>query len=163
MSPSVGRFRGQRGLLAEPLVRPGLIVVADVLGHDALEVPVVEHQDVVEALATQRTEKAFADGVHVRRAHRRADHPDAGGAGQRIEGGPELVVAVANQEPWRRTQGGRVAKLLRHPDLRREACRRGEYELAGGQFDEHERADRAEEHVVGLHEVASPDLVGVVS
>ena len=28
---------------------------------------------------------------------------------------PELVVAIANQEPWRRTEGGRVAKLLHHP------------------------------------------------
>jgi hypothetical protein len=34
---------------------------------------------VVEALATQRAEKAFTDGVHVGRAHRRADHADAGG------------------------------------------------------------------------------------
>lgn len=39
-------------------------------GHEI--VPIVEHQDVVEAFATQGTEKAFADSVHVRRAHRRA-------------------------------------------------------------------------------------------
>src|SRR5580658_833387 len=35
-----------RGLLAEPLVRARALVVADVLGDDALEVPVVEHEDV---------------------------------------------------------------------------------------------------------------------
>ncbi len=100
--------RRDRGLLTDPLVRARGVVVADVLGDDALEVPGVEHKNVVEAFAAQRTEEALADGVHVRRAHRRADHSDAGGARERIEGGPELVVAVANQEPWPRAAGGRV-------------------------------------------------------
>ena len=85
---------GDRGLLMDPLVRARGVVVADVLGDDALEVPAVEHENVVEAFATKRAQKALADGVHVRRAHRRADDPDAGGACERIEGGPELVVAV---------------------------------------------------------------------
>jgi hypothetical protein len=81
----------------DPLVRARGVVVADVLGDDALEVAAVEHENVVEALATQRTEEALADGIHVRRAHRGADHTDAGGARERIEGAPELVVAVANR------------------------------------------------------------------
>src|SRR5258708_2966376 len=110
---------GDRGLLVDPLVRSRCVVVADVFGDDALEVPAVEHENVVQALATQRTEKALTDGVHVWRAHRRADHPDAGAVRERIKGSPELVVAVASQEPWRRTAGGRVTKLLRDPGLRR--------------------------------------------
>ena len=122
--------RRDRGLLTDPLVRARGVVVADVLGDDALEVPGVEHKNVVEAFAAQRTEEALADGVHVRRAHRRADHSDAGGARERIEGGPELVVAVANQEPWPRAAGGRVTKLLRDPGLRRETRRRREHDLA---------------------------------
>src|ERR1019366_5781543 len=46
-------------------------VVADVFGHDAVEVPVIEHQDVVEALATERAEETLADRVHVRRTNAR--------------------------------------------------------------------------------------------
>ncbi len=83
-------LRGDRGLLTDPLVRACGVVVADVFGDDALEVPAVEHENVVETLATQRAQKALADGVHVRRAHRCADHSDARGARERIEGGPEL-------------------------------------------------------------------------
>jgi len=113
--PVDGALRRHQCLLADPLVRACAIVVTDVLGDDPLEVPVVEHEDVIEAFATQRTEKPFTDRVHVRRAHRRADHPDAGGQGERIEGDPELVVVIQEQEPWCPTQGGRVAKLLRHP------------------------------------------------
>jgi hypothetical protein len=89
--------------------------------------------------------------------------PDACGAGERIEAGAEFIVAVANQEPWRRTKRRRVAKLLRHPRLRGAACRRGEPDFAGSELDEDKREDRAEEHVVGLQEVARPDLTGVVS
>ena len=55
----------------DPLVRARGVVVADVLGDDALEVAAVEHENVVEALATQRTEEALADGVG---AHRQM-HP----------------------------------------------------------------------------------------
>jgi hypothetical protein len=49
----VGRHRGP---LADPLVRPSFVVVADILRHDAFEVPVVEDEHVVEALAPQRAE-----------------------------------------------------------------------------------------------------------
>jgi hypothetical protein len=79
------------------------------------------------------------------------------------KGVAKLVVAVANQEPRRRTEGRRVTKLLRDPGLRREARRRREHNLACGEVDEYEREDRAEEHVVSLKKVAGPDLWGVVS
>jgi hypothetical protein len=40
---------------------PSLVVVADVLGDDAVEVSVVEHKDVVEALAAQRSKEALRE------------------------------------------------------------------------------------------------------
>ena len=162
-APLVGAIGGYRSLLAKSLVRARGVVVARVLGDDALEVPVIEHQQVVEALTAQRAEEALADGVHVRRAHGGADHSDARGPGERIEVGPELVVAIANQEPQRGAERGRVAKLLRHPSLRRDPCRRCEHDFAGGEFDEHKREGGPEEHVVGLQEVAGPSLLSVVS
>jgi hypothetical protein len=73
----------------------------------------------------------------------------AGGACERIEGGPEVVVAVTNQKSGPRAGGRRVTKALRDPGLRREAGRRCENDLARGELDEHEREDRAEEHNAG--------------
>jgi|CZKU01.1.fsa_nt_gi hypothetical protein len=61
-----------------------------------------------------------------------------------------------------RRRGSRY-ELLRDPGLRREARRRREHDLAGGELNEHEREDRAEEHVIGLQKVAGPDLLSVVS
>jgi hypothetical protein len=65
---------------------------------------------------------------------------------------------TANQQLRCHAEGGRVTKLLR-----RHACRCGEHDVACGQFDEHEREDGAEEQVVGLQEIASPDVAGMVS
>jgi hypothetical protein len=39
-------LRVDRRPLLDPLVRPTVVVVADVLGNDAVEVPVVEREDV---------------------------------------------------------------------------------------------------------------------
>jgi hypothetical protein len=160
---ALGRaVRRDGGQLVDPLVRARGVVVADVFGDDAVEVSAVEDENMVEAVATQGAQKALADGVHVGRAHGRADYPDPGGSRERVEGGPELVVAVANQESWRCTGGRRVTKLLRRPGLRWEPRRRREHNLAGRELDEHEREDRAEERVIGLQKVAGLDLLGVV-
>jgi hypothetical protein len=52
-------LRGHRGLLAEPLVRACAVVVADVLGDEALEVPVLEHQE--ESGAGESHPRALAE------------------------------------------------------------------------------------------------------
>ena len=68
MIPPEGGPLGRHGrFLAKPLMSPRGVVVADILEDDALKMPAVQHQDVVETLAPQRSEKALADGVHVRR------------------------------------------------------------------------------------------------
>src|ERR1019366_1672298 len=51
----------------------------------------------------ERTRRRFE-----RRLAARFRRPDAGGARERIEACAELIVAVANQEPWPRAAGGRV-------------------------------------------------------
>jgi hypothetical protein len=81
---------GDRGLLVAPSVRARGVVVADVLGDDALEVP---------------SSSTTTWSRHSRRCERR-NRSQTAFMFERIEGGPELVVAIAKQEPWRRTGGG---------------------------------------------------------
>ena len=66
-----------RLLVTEGLVRTRFVVKADVLGDDAPEVVLTEDEDVVEQLSPERTGEAFSEGIHVRRAYRRAHdaHP----------------------------------------------------------------------------------------
>ena len=63
-----------RLLLHEGLVRARLVVEADVLGEDAPEVVITEDEDVIEHLSSERADKAFSEGIHVRRVYRRAHH-----------------------------------------------------------------------------------------
>ena len=46
-----------------------------------------------------RADEAFGDGVGPRSSHRRLDDPDVGRGEHGVEGGGELGVAVADQEP----------------------------------------------------------------
>ena|ERR1019366_2923456 len=94
--PLCGALCMHRRPLPDPLVQSSVVVVADVLGHDAAEVPVVEHQDVVEALATERAEKALADRIHVRCTNRRTEDPDARGTGKRISAFLQVGVTAAS-------------------------------------------------------------------
>jgi hypothetical protein len=61
-------------------------------------VPIVEKQDVVEHLAPGATDEALCHRVHVRRPDRGLDDPCASAFRHVVEGRPELVVAIAQQD-----------------------------------------------------------------
>jgi hypothetical protein len=62
------------------------------------------YRDAIDQFSSARCSNRFADSA-ITNAHGRADHPDAGGKGQRIKRGPKLVVSVANQEPRCHAEG----------------------------------------------------------
>src|SRR5437870_10794280 len=63
--------------------------------------PSAEDQDPVEAVGANRANPALGVGIRVRRLDRRADHSDAFGPEDLIEGVAELRVAVVDEEPER--------------------------------------------------------------
>ena len=80
---------------------PVLVVMALVDAQDVLEVMRAEDEDPIEAFGADRADPAFGVGVGVRRLDRCADHLDALGAEDLVEGVAEFRVAVVNEE-----QGG---------------------------------------------------------
>ena len=64
-----------RLFVAETLVRTRFVVEAHVLGDDAPEVILTEDEDMVEQLSAERADEAFSEGIHIRRAYRRAHNP----------------------------------------------------------------------------------------
>ena len=62
-------------------------------------VSLVDDQDAVEQFAADRSDEALGDRVRPRRPHRRLDDPDIDRGEHGIEGGGELGVAVADEEP----------------------------------------------------------------
>ncbi len=128
----------QRRSLVPRLVRPVFVIVPCVLGHDILEVPFAEDQQVVQALAPQCSHVPLRKGIRPRRPEGRLDDPHAIVGEHVIEDGRELAVAVADEElelagafaeihekvagllggPWAvhargRRRGGRGGRVLR--------------------------------------------------
>ena len=99
--PPLGGRVWHRDALADTLVRPRPVEVADVLHEDATEVPLAEEQDVVQILPPDATQEALTDGVDPRRSRRRAEDLDAARGRDAGEVGPELPVVVVDQEPRR--------------------------------------------------------------
>src|SRR4051794_37578478 len=64
-----------------------------------LEVPRSGDQEVIEAFAAQRADEGFGDRVGPRCPHGAAQDADVGAGEYRVEGGGELAVPVAEQEP----------------------------------------------------------------
>ena len=91
------------------------VVVREVLLQHCRELAWSGDQEVVEAFAAQGADEAFGDGVHFRCSDWGADDADVGAGEHGVEGGGELAVPVADQEP---ELLGAVAKV----DERLRAC-----------------------------------------
>jgi hypothetical protein len=85
----------------ERAMRPVPVVVAAVYVEHGLEVAAAEDEDPVETLGAERADPALGVGVRVRRLHGRADHPEALGVEDLVEGMAELRVAVVDEKPER--------------------------------------------------------------
>jgi len=94
---NVDRLAGlvQRRSMFARLVRPVLVVMLLVLGQDPPEVPFAVNQQVVQALAPQRSHMPLGKGIRPGRPYWRLDYPHAGAGEHVVEDGRELAVAVA--------------------------------------------------------------------
>jgi hypothetical protein len=121
-------------------------------------------QEVVEAFAAQRADEAFRDRVRARRSNRAADDPNVGAGEYSVEGGGELGIAIADQEP---EPVGVVAKvheqvagLLGDPG-RGVGADPGEVHTAAAVLDHHQNVEAAQEDRVDVDEVDGEDRVGL--
>src|ERR1019366_1355085 len=84
--------------LAEGAVRPGAVVMPQVLGQHLAQVVLIDDQEPVEELPAQGTDDRFADGVRSRRLRRAGENPDAVRSEYGVEGAGELACAIPDQE-----------------------------------------------------------------
>src|SRR5439155_12054730 len=82
-------------------VRPLAVVMVDVGAEHAVELAVTEDQEPVEALLADGAHPALGVSVRVRSSERRLDHGRAFAAGDLVEGGIELRVAIVDEEAQR--------------------------------------------------------------
>ena len=86
-------------LLMERSVRTVGVVMLDVLAQHRREVERSGDQEMIEAFTAQTADEAFRDRVRSRCPHGGADDADVRAGEDRVEGGGELAVPVADQKP----------------------------------------------------------------
>ena len=150
-------FRGTwNGLLVrESLVRACVVVETHVLGDNASKMFLAEDEDVIEQLSAECARQALSEGIHVRRAYRRAHdaHPRRPEYGS--EPRAELRVVVADDNLWYAVHAG-VPCLLRAPLVGWRISHRGMEDRSPTQIQEEEYEHLLEPHVERLHEVTRP-------
>src|SRR5664279_3197396 len=109
----------ERGLLTQGPVRPVSVVMGDVLGQDAFEVPTTEDQRSVEALTADGADEAFGEGVGSGSSGRCANDADTFCLEDLVEARGGLGVPVTNEESDVMDPNlqchGQVSRLVDHP------------------------------------------------
>ena len=96
-------------------MRPHRVVVLDVLTRHPPQMPFVDGDDVIEALAPERPDHPLGDGVGVRCAQRSQNRLDPDPSSACDEVPAIATVAVSDEEPWLLTPGGRLDHLPPDP------------------------------------------------
>jgi len=123
----------------------------------------VDAQEAVEEFAADWPDEALGDRSCPWCPNRRLDDPDVDGGEDRVEGGGELGVAVADEEP-ETTPGvveihGEVAGLLGQPGTGGMGGDTQDVYPPGGVLDDEERVQTAQGEGVEVEQVACEDRV----
>ena len=94
--PAAGLSRCE---LAEGTVRPGAVVMPQVLGQHPAQMMLIDDQQPVQDLPAQGADDSLADRVRSGRLRRAGENPDPFRLEYGVEGAGELAGAVPDQEP----------------------------------------------------------------
>jgi len=136
----------------------GLVEVRDVHIEDALELPLMEDQQVVQAFLPHAPQEAFADGIGSWRMIRGFEHLNPTGGRHPSETGPKFTIVITNQILGCLPIGGSFSQVLGHPGIGRRSSDSDMDYPSGLEFDEEEGKERPKEEISHLQEVTRPDL-----
>ena len=144
-------------------MRPHRVVVLDVLTKHPPQMPFVDGDDVIEALAPERPDHPLGDGVGVRCAQRSQNRLDPDPSSACDEVPAIATVAVSDEEPWLLTPGGRLDHLPPDPGRDRVLRDVPVPDAAPAVVDHDEHVERAEGEGLHREQVSSPDAGRVVA
>ena len=131
--------------------------------HDPPQMPFVDGDDVIEALAPERADDALGDGVSIRRVHRSQNRLDPDPSSACDEVSAIATVAVSDQEPWLLTPGGRLDHLLPDPGRVRMLRDVPVPDAAPAVVDHDEHVERAEGERLDRAQIGGPDAGRMVA
>ena len=150
-----------RDLLSNTLMWSCPVEVPHIRIQNALELRLLQDQQMVETFLPYAPQEPFTDGIRSWGMNRRFEQLDAAGFRHPNKAGPKFAIVISNQILGRLLIGGGFSQLLCHPRIGRRSCHTDMDHLARFQFDNKESEERSKEQVSHLQEVACPDLSGV--
>jgi hypothetical protein len=102
-----------RDPLRNPLMRPCLVEIGHIVIEHALELLLVEDQQVVQAFLSHTPQKALADRIGSRSMIRGIQNLNGTGDRHPSKAGPKFAVIITNQILWRLSIQGRFSQVLR--------------------------------------------------
>jgi hypothetical protein len=155
------RFAPFRNLLPNPLMRSCLVEVGHIGLEDALELPLLQDQQVVQTVLPHTPQEALADRIGSGSMIRCFEHLHRTGGRDTSEAGPKFAIVITNQVRGCLSIWGRFSQLLCHPGIGRGSCDTHMDHFPRLQFYDEEREERSKEQIGDLKEVTRPDLCGV--
>ncbi len=150
-------------LLPDPLMRPCTIEVGDIPIEHALELLLVEDQEVVEAFLSDTPQEAFADRIGSGSVRGGVEKLNRTCCRHTSEARPKFAVVITNQILRSLPKRGGFSKLLCHPGIGRGASNSNMDHPSCLEFDEEECEERSKEEIRHLQEVAGPDIYRVIA
>ena len=108
--------------LRNPLMRPGSVEVGHIGIEHALELPLLQDQQVIQAFLSHTSQEAFTDGIGSWGMNRRLEKFDATGPGNSAEMRSILAVAITDQILRCLPKRGSFSQLLGDPRIGRGSC-----------------------------------------
>ena len=153
------RWAGDR--LLDALMRSGMVEVLVALLHRPVEMSFAQDQDEVKALSPKAAEESLANSVGLGCVERRFEHVNL--CGHSFERLTVLAVVVPDQESRSFPKRCGFAELLGCPAICGVSGDTKMDQAARAQLDDNEDEHCTKEKIVGLKEVAGPNLTGVVA
>ena len=153
--------------LPEGSVRPGGVVVAQVVGQHPAQMVLIDDQQPVEEFAAQGAGDPFADRVRPRGLRWAGENPDAIRREHGVERAGELACAIPDQE----LDGSRalaqvhqeVTRRLRRPRAVGMGGDAGQVNAPGAVLDDDQDVEAPQQHGVYVDEVDGENAVGLGS
>lgn len=119
-------------------MRPYSVEIRGVGLQNAIQLPLVQNEQVIETLPPHAPQKALTARIGSRRVERGPEYLDPGPACYTCEERTKLAVVVPDQIFGRLPEGRCFSKLLSHPGISRKARHPDVDHPPGLQFDEEE-------------------------
>ena len=148
-------------LLLDALMRPGSVEAVPIRVEHALELLLMQDEQMIEALTPYTAEEPLTDGIRARDVIRSFKNLNVTRLRNPSEAHPKLAIVITDEVLRPHTKGGGFPKRFGSPSVGGRSCHADVDHFARVQFDDEEGEQRVEEEIRDREEVAGPDLLGM--